>query len=219
MGKALMAGIILLAATFSEVEAADVQKLLRDTQRTSQAAGELTLVWWMPQAFWEASLNASPALTSEGRQQILTVLDDYMIFAILRAKLANMGALDARSKSEMITNARLEANGTKIDPIPAEDIAPRAQAILVAIKPLFAGMLGKFGQSVEMVVYPGNQDGRRIVDAAQKGSLQYTLYDQTFTWQLPLPSLLPVKVDPKTGAEFPGDYEFNPYTGTPLVTK
>jgi hypothetical protein len=45
------------------------------------------------------------------------------------------------------------------------------------------------------------------------------LYDAKFTWRLPLPRLLPAKVDPRTGQEFPGDYLFNPYTGESLVVK
>ena len=71
-----------------------------------------------------------------------------------------MATLDARSKSEMLSNARLEIGDKTIDPIPPENLTPAAQAILVAFKPVLAGMLGKLGQSVEMVIYPSKEGTR-----------------------------------------------------------
>ena len=218
MTRKLAVVLILALVTTTCARATDLQQLVQETQRMSQASQQLTLVWWMPQALWEASLSNGATLTPEGRAQMLAVLDDYMIFVIARAKLT-MATLDARSKSEMLSNARLEIGDKTIDPMASENLAPAAQAILVSIKPIFAGMLGKVGQSVEMVVYPSKQGDQKLIDPLRPGSFKYTLYDQTFTWRLPLASLLPPKVDPKTSEEFPGTYEFNPYTGGPLRAK
>lgn len=212
-----MALIVALAVTF-HARAVDVQKLTQETQRMSQASQQFTMVWWMPQVWWEASLSGNAMLTPEGRAQMLAVLDDYMIFAIARARVT-MATLDARSKAEMLNNARLEIGGKTIDPIAPENLTPAAQAILVSVKPVLAGMLGKLGQSVELVIYPSKQGDQKLIDPLSPGSFKYTLYDQTFTWRLPLVSLLPLKVDPKTSEEFPGNYEFNPYSGEPLRTK
>jgi hypothetical protein len=217
LGKFAVALILALAMT-THARATDLQQLTRETQRMSQASQQLTLVWWMPQVWWEASLSSNTILTPEGRAQMLAVLDDYTIFAIARAKLT-MATLDARSKAEMLSNARLEIGGKTIDPIAPENLTPSAQSILVALKPVFAGILGKLGQSVEIVIYPGKQGDQKLLDPTKPGSFKYTLYDQTFSWRLPLVSLLPPKVDRKTGEEFPGNYEFNPYTGEALGTK
>jgi hypothetical protein len=218
MTRKLAVALILALVMDTCARATDVQQLIRETQRMSQESQQFTIVWWMPQAFWEASANNNAALSPEGRAQMLAVLDDYMIFAIARAKLT-LATVDARSKSEMLSNARLEIGDKIIDPIAPEKLTPAAQAILVALKPLLAGILGKFGQSVEIVVYPSKQGDQKLIDPLRPGSFKYTLYDQTFTWRLPLASLLPPKVDPKTSEEFPGSYEFNPYTGDPLRTK
>ena len=53
----------------------------------------------------------------------------------------------------------------------------------------------------------------------QAGTLQVSLYDQVYRWRTPLGSLLPAKVDAKTGEEFPGNYSFNPYTGEKLSAR
>jgi len=218
MTRKIAVALILALAITTHARAVDVQQLTRETQRMSQASQQLTLVWWMPQAWWEEAMKNNAALTPEGRAQMLAVLDDYMIFAIARAKLT-MAASDARSKSEMLSNARLEIGDKTIDPIAPEKLTPAAQSILVSIKPVFASMLGKLGQSVEVVIYPSKQGNQKLIDPVSPGSFKYTLYDQVFTWRLPLASLLPPKVDPKTGEEFPGSYEFNPYTGEPLRAK
>jgi hypothetical protein len=77
-------------------------------------------------------------------------------------------------------------------------------------------MAGQVGQSLELVIYPAKVDGKLVVDASQSGTLQLKLYEETFKWRLPLGSLLPAKVDAKTGESFPGNYQFNPFTGNKL---
>jgi hypothetical protein len=218
MLRKLAVALVLALAMTAQTRAVDIQQLTRETQRISQASQQLTLVWWMPQALWEASLSGSSMLTPDGRAQVLAALQDYTIFVIARAKLT-MATLDARPKAEMLSNARLEVDGKTIDSLAPEQLTPTAQAILVSIKPIFAAMLGKLGQSVEMVIYPSKQGDQRLLDPLKPGSFTYTLYDQTFTWKLPLGSLLPPKVDPKTSEEFPGNYQYNPYTGEPLLTQ
>jgi hypothetical protein len=69
------------------------------------------------------------------------------------------------------------------------------------------------------VIYPSKKDSDRLIDPKKKGSFQYTLFDKTFQWHLPLASLLPKKMDPKTKEEFPGTFDYNPYTGDKLGSK
>jgi hypothetical protein len=67
------------------------------------------------------------------------------------------------------------------------------------------------------IVYPArNKDGKLLLDPTVAGGFKYIVYDKTFTWRLPLGSLLPPKFDPKTHEQFPGNFQFNPYTGTKL---
>jgi hypothetical protein len=214
-----LAALAFAFATINHVDALDMQQLTRETQRTTQNSGEVTLVWWMAQPLWEAGFNSNSMLTPQGRAQALAILDDYLIFAIIRAKLGVGGIIDVRTKADMVSHSRLEVDGKSIEPISPENLTPAAQAMLVSIKPMFASMLGKFGQGLEIVVYPSMQDGRRLIDPLKAGSFRYTLYDQTFSWRLPLASVLPPKIDAKTGDEYPGDYQFNPYTGEPLIDK
>ena len=136
-----------------------------------------------------------------------------------RAKAGVQGLTALQSKEELVKNARFEVGGKAIPPVAPEKLPTGVQTMLGALKPMLGGMLGQLGQSMELVVYPGIQDKQKLVDPMKPGSFQFILYDQTYRWRTPLGSLLPKKVDPKTGEEFPGNYEYNPYTGQKIGAK
>jgi hypothetical protein len=207
---------LMLLSPISPVQAG-VAEILRDTQRTTQANGDITMVMWMPQQFWEESMKGNPALTAEGRAQVLAPLADYALFGVMRAKVGAGGLTDIQPKAELIKNLKLELNGKVVQPVAPESIAPGAQMLLSTLKPAMAAMGGAAMQGMEFVVFPAKADGKPHIDAMQAGTLQVTLYDQTYRWRTPLGSLLPVKIDAKTGEEFPGNYSFNPFTGDKLM--
>ena len=210
---ALLASMLLAPAAPAR---AGVAEILRDTQRTTQANGDITMVMWMPQQFWEESMKGNPALTPEGRAQVLAPLADYALFGVMRAKVGAGGLTDVQPKAELVKNLKLEVNGKAVEPLAPEAIAPGAQMLLSSIKPAMAAMGGAAMQGMEFVVFPAKADGKPLIDALQAGTLQVSLYDQVYRWRTPLGSLLPVKVDAKTGEEFPGNYSFNPFTGEKL---
>ncbi|HUK03126.1 MAG TPA: hypothetical protein VLW26_12680 [Steroidobacteraceae bacterium] len=200
--------------------AAEIGDIVHDTQREAHSNGELTMVWWMPQAFWEASMSANPMVTPEARDQVLNTLQEYSIFALVHAKLGSAGLDAPQSRADLLQHAKLDIGGKVIEPIAPESLNPAAQALLASLKPAMAQMAGQFGKAMEIVVYPARQDGKLLLDPTHTGSFSYALYDESFTWRLPLGSLLPPKFDPRTHEQFPGNYEFNPFTGTKLsVTK
>jgi len=213
----LFAASLLLSAL--QPAGAGVAEILRDTQRTTQANGEITLVMWMPQQFWEESMKGNPALTDEGRAQVLAPLADYALFGVMRAKVGTGGLTDVQPKAELLKNLKLEVNGRAVQPLAPEAISPGAQMLLSTLKPAMAAMGGAAMQGMEFVVFPAKADGKPLIDALQPGTVQVALYDQTYRFRTPLGSLLPVKVDAKTGEEFPGNYSFNPFTGEKLNAK
>jgi len=199
---------------------AGVNELARELSRTVQGGDQLTMVIWMPTQFWDEVLKASAgALPAEARQQMLAMLEDYSVVGVLRGKVGAAGMTEMMPKEELLKNLKLESNGKTIEPLAPEAVGPGAQLLLSQIKPGIAAVAGPMGKSIEFVVFPAKADGKLQIDAAQPGKLKVTLYDQVFEWRLPLGGLLPPRVDSKTGEEFPGNYEFNPYTGQKLGTK
>ncbi|HEY2782947.1 MAG TPA: hypothetical protein VGI90_19350 [Steroidobacteraceae bacterium] len=197
----------------------NIQELVQDTQRMSQGASHMTMVWWIPQEFWEASLDANPRVTPAQRDEVLAALEDLQIVALLRGKVGIGGFTDASTLDDMVAHARFELNGKVIEPLEDAKIGVGAQAVLSTLKPLIGGMLGQFGKGMQFVAYPSKQGSQRLIDPKKPGSFDYTFFDESFHWRLPLASLLPKKIDPKTKEEFPGNFDFNPYTGGKLSSQ
>jgi hypothetical protein len=216
----LAAGLLAAALCYpAAARAVDLQELVRETQHISQEESRLTLVWWIPQEYWQASLEKTANLRPEQRAAMLAALEDLQIMALFRGKIGVGGVGEMPSREDMIAHSRFESNGNIIKPLEQDKLNTGAQVILATLKPMLAGMLGQLGQGLQLVVYPSKHGAERLIDPKKPGSFQYTFYDQTFKWRLPLASLLPNKVDPNTKEEFPGDYEFNPYTGVKLNSK
>ncbi len=215
-----VAALLIATLGASVASVAGVQEIVRETQRSAESGGQITMVWWLPQQFWEESLKANPALPAEARQQVLGGLADYTVIALLKGKAGAGGLSEVQSKADLIKNARVESNGKVIEPLAPEQVSPVAQLLLSQLKPAMAAMAGQVGQAMEFVVYPSKgADGALLMDAMQSGTLKIKLYDDTFSWRLPLGSLLPARLDKKSGEEFPGNYQFNPFTGDKLDTK
>jgi hypothetical protein len=215
MIRTLLIVLGLTSALVGTAESVELQKLNQDTLRSTTANSTATIVWWLPTEFWDAATATNAAVTPQTRAQVTALVDDYVIFALVRARISLEG-VQATPRDELLRSARLEINGQSVPPLPVTELKPGAQAILAAMKPIFASFLGSFGQSMEFVFYPNSLRGRRLVDAGKEGNMKYALFDQTYTWRLPLGSLLPPRRDARTGEEFPGNYQFNPFTGDRL---
>jgi hypothetical protein len=211
----LLAGLVFLGTA----RAADLRAFVGETQQSTTAAQQFTLVWWIPVEFWDLSLAANPNVPTSSAAQIREVFHDYQVFALIRATMSLQGLTGVATRADLLANARLEIDGKATPPLDADKVPPGVQAILGAMKPMLAGIMGPLGQSIELVVYPAVADGHRLMDPMKPGSFQYALYDQTFHWRLPLASLLPKKWDPKSKEEFPGNYDYNPFTGDKLSAK
>jgi hypothetical protein len=208
----LMAGLALTAGA----RAADVREFIHETQQSATAAQQLTLAWWIPEEFWELSLANNPGVPPQTAQEIRSAFHDYQVFALLRASTGLQGLTGVATRADLLGNARLQIGDQVISPIDSDKVPGGVQVMLGAMRPMLASTLGQLGQSMELVVYPAIVDQHRLLDPLKPGSFNFTLYDQTFHWRLPLASLLPKKVDPKSKEEFPGNYDYNPYTGGKL---
>jgi hypothetical protein len=214
---AALLGFMLTAST--TLRAVDIQELVRETQRTTTTDGQVGMVWWIPVQFWEESLNANPAVPPEARSQVLGALSDYTVIGVLRAGAGLGGLTNVIPKEELVKNLRVELDGKVVEPLAPEKVSSTAQLLLLQMKPALGAIIGQVGQSLEFVVYPAKENGKALIDPTQSGNLTVTFYGQSQKWRLPLASLLPKRKDPKTGEEFPGSYNFNPYTGAKLPAK
>jgi len=211
-------GLVLALGCVAPALADDIREFVHETQQLVSTAQQMTMVWWIPAEFWDLSMASNPNVTPQIAQQVREAFHDYQVFALLHGNVGLQGLTDTAPRADLLANSRLQVGDKVIAPLAADQVPSGVQAILGAMRPLLSGMLGKLGQSMELVVYPAAAGGQRLNDPKANGAFQFVLYDQTFRWRTPLASLLPKKVDPKSKEEFPGNYLYNPYTGDRLST-
>ena len=78
--------------------------------------------------------------------------------------------------------------------------------------------MGPMGANMEVMLFPATtKSGVRIADATKDGLFIMHVNELAFRYHLPLGSILPPMLDPRSGDAFPGNYHFNPYTGDRLT--
>ncbi len=208
-------GVAALLALFTlggAVRAAGIDDLVRETQRITVEDNQISMVWWLPLEFWSETIRGNPDLNAEARSELVSMMAEYTTIALLRASPGAEGLEKIQPKAELLKNTRVEFDGKLMQPLADDKIAPTANLVLSQLKPVLAQAAGAVGEALEFVVYPSKVDGKPL-DAGMPGKLVVTFYGKPQNWRLPLGSVLPPKTDKATGELFPGNFEFNPFTG------
>ncbi len=57
----------------------NINALLHETQKMSQKVNEMTLVWWIPEAFWRLSSAQDPTITETQVEELIKILRPYTL--------------------------------------------------------------------------------------------------------------------------------------------
>jgi hypothetical protein len=196
----------------------DYSALIRDLTLTRQADGRITMAFWMPDEFWRTALQSSRRLTDKGIADYIAVVHPYTLVAVLDGQMG-ITAYRYADTDTLVNEATIEdSHGATYGPLPPELVAEEVRNVIQTMRPLLSNMLGALGQHMEFLVFPStDKAGHLIANPKNDGSLTVHLGDVALRYRLPLGSILPPSLDPKTGESFPGSYHFNPYTGGKLV--
>ena len=208
----------LAAMPLDGQESVNINALIQETQQMSDAPNEITLVWWLPEQFWEASLSQNPAIIPAQIEDFLAVVRPYTIIAVVDGTMGPFGGVTYTSEQAIRHSVVVrDTRGRRHSPLPESEVSPDTAILLGMMKPMVTNMLGPVGENMHFLVFQSEARGRRpIADPTDEGVLSVSIAGTEFVYRLPLGSLLPPKYDPRTGERFPGNYEYNPYTGTML---
>jgi hypothetical protein len=181
----------------------------------------MTLVWWFPNQFWQASMTQNPTVTKAQVDQLIETIRPYMMIAVVDGRIGPFGGVTFKSEEVIRTSITLkDATGWSYTPLSESAVDPDTKNLLQIFKPLIVNMLGSMGQNMHFILFQSkSKDGRSIADPTREGMFHIVVAEKEFTYRLPLGSVLPPKYDPKTGERFPGNYNYNPFTGSNLVTE
>ncbi len=197
----------------------DMATIVKEVEILKNVDGGMTLVMWMPEEYWRAAVQATGRLSDKGADEFLTVMRPYTMVAVLAAETGIAGSFTYAPSEVLRRSTRLEDSaGTFYEPLDPQSVNPGMKNLLQLLKPVLTNAMGPMGANLDIMLFPAtNKAGARIADATQEGSFTVHINDLSFRYHLPLGSLLPPAVDPRSGDTFPGNYHFNPFTGEKLA--
>jgi len=225
-GDLVWLGLVALGIALASVQGMtaqdqkpDAAQLALDCMRISNAAGELNIVYWMPDEFWRISGASNPNVTQSQVDLVVKVIHPYFIVAVSSGKTGPFAAITYRTEAEVRDLVRLkDSKGNVYSPLPEDQLDPSVPGFLAMLKPALARMVGSAGQNMYFYAFPGStKDGTRVCDPMKEGSCEVDVGTLQFKWRLPLGSLLPKQKCPTCGEMLSGAYKFCPYDGTKLA--
>jgi hypothetical protein len=196
----------------------DFSALNRDLVVTHNADGRLTMVMWMPEEFWRAAFRASNNLTDDAIDKYIAVIHPYVLIAVVDGQ-KGITTYNFTDGDALAAETTLEdSHGTTYKPLALDDAGEEIRNLIQLMRPLISNMMGTLGRHLEFLVFSNaDKAGNPIADPKASGSLIVHVGNLPMQYRLPIGSVLPPVVDPKSGETFPGNYRFNPYTGNKLV--
>jgi hypothetical protein len=193
--------------------------MIKDLESMTKTEDHITVVIWLPSEYWRASLEAGGKITPKEIDKIVKELDPYVIIAAADGQIGIAGAVNF-SEPELVRNSASieDGRGHVFSPLPDAEVSEGVRNLTQMMRPMFANMLGSLGAHLAFAVFPGTENGGgRVVEPAKEGSFVVHIGTAAMHYRLPLASLLPPAVDEKTHESFPGNYQFNPFTGSKLT--
>jgi len=196
----------------------NLNKLIEETQKLSEGANEMTIVWWIPEEFWIASFSQDTSITKTQIEEFLKILRPFTVVVVVDGTVGAFGGITYRTESTIRADVEIkDSKGISYRPISGDEIDSDAQNFLSMMKPVFVNMLGQMGENMHFILFPSmNKTGQNITNPMEEGSFSVMIGEREFKWRLPLGSLLPLKMCPKCGEKLIGSYKFCPWDGTKL---
>jgi hypothetical protein len=211
-----VAGLLASGSAMGEFKP-DPTALIKDLESVTRSDDRFTLALWLPTEFWRVSLEGK--VTPQQAERFLKEIDPYVVVAIVDGAPGIAGSVTF-SEPELVRNAVTieDTRGNLLSPLPDAEVSGGVRNLTQMMRPMFANMLGALGSHLAFVVFAGTEKGgHRTVEPGKEGTFSVHVGTATMRYRLPLASLLPPAIDEKTGESFPGNYQFNPFTGTKLT--
>lgn len=207
-----------MSLSFAQDRKININAFVYETQKMSESANEMTMIWWVPEEFWRVSFEQDPNITAAQIEELLKVLRPYMIIVVIDGKIGAFGGVTYKPKATIQNSIQvIDSQGTHYRPLSDEKIDADTKNFLSMMKPGFVNMLGPMGQNMHFFLFPPkNKKGQDIAAAEREGAFSVKLDKREFKWRLPLGSLLPPKVCPVDGEKLNGAWKFCPWHGVEL---
>ncbi len=197
----------------------NLNRLVEETQKVSEDASRVTLVWWIPEEFWWASGQGDPTVSPRDTEEMIRVLSPYIMIGAVDGTLGSFGGVTYVNKENLLSRISIIGReGVRYTPIPEEELDPDARVLVSVFRPILASMLGGYGENFHFFLFPANDAAAGAIAAAgERGEFSVVVGDEVYTFRLPLGAVLPPKFCPIDGEKLSGAWTYCPWHGATLV--
>ena len=205
-------------SSFAQDIKVDINALIQETQKMSQSADEMTLIWWIPEDFWRASFEQNPNMTEAQIEEFIKVIRRYTMIVAVDGKIGAFGGVTYEPESTIRNSIRLvDSQRNNYRPLSNEKIDADMKNFLSMMKPVLVNILGPLGQNMYFYLFTAKtKAGHEIANAKKEGIVSVKLDKKELKWRLPLGSLLAPKTCPVDGEKLSGAWKFCPWHGVEL---
>ncbi|MCB9225984.1 MAG: hypothetical protein H6578_02270 [Chitinophagales bacterium] len=219
-------GIYLLAILFfcynnsySQIkENIDFQDFMKEIQIWQKNENKMNLIWWLPSNYWEITKQMNPGVSEEGFKIFEDAFQDYYLVFTLSAEIVGAD-FSYRSYSAIFDNLKLiDSKGRTYLPINEINLPTKTVNIMAVFKPIIEKMIGGgLGKGIQFYLFPKKDNkGSFIIDEDSQTEFAFTLFQNKFTYNLPLVSLMEDKYCPVDNKIMKGNWEYCPFHGVKL---
>lgn len=202
---------------YSQTEYYSLSEITRDLMIVDHGGSELAFVWWLPYEYWALLFDEQFIKNEETGKEMLKVLKRHNIFAVMKGEIGMSGNVVYKNAEETAQNTVFtDAFGNRYFPLKPESADARLQMLFTNFKPVFAKMMGRYGQNINMVVFDISENPESRPKPRNPGRFYIKFFEKDYSFRLPVGTFLPPKYCPIDGEQFKGSWNFCPYHGNKL---
>lgn len=217
--KILLISLFLFVSMYSEGQNVNsLEELATNSVVKKVENRNLNISMWLTNYLWEYSAKSAPQIDEAFLEDMLRIVKDYNIFGVVVGKMdGNEIIRYADEEAIRSTVVLIGQDSVEYEPLPEDEISEELDFVLRAMKPMYAQMMGQFGENMHLIVFQKrNSAGELIADPLVEKNITLHTSGIDFEWRLPMSALVPKKKCPEDGELVNGTWKFCPYHGNEL---
>ena len=85
----------------------DQTAFVQECQKMTNAPDKMVLVWWLPNETWLVQASGDPSFTDADAQDIIEVLNPYIIVAAINGKIGKFGGVNYINETTIRNSVKL----------------------------------------------------------------------------------------------------------------
>jgi hypothetical protein len=198
----------------------DIGAIVKETQQMDERNNKLGIFWWIPVEYWEQSAISTGSSPEQARE-LFAPLREYT-GAVVAVGSIGIGNLHWLPEAEVRKNIVLrDQAGNTYKPL--DKVSDGAQDLADVMTPVFQKILGPMAEGIHLLFFPAKDaSGKAIADPRRNTEFSLVVTDlmggtpSSYTWKLPLTSLMPPKFCPVGKEKVDANWKYCPWHGNKL---